>query len=59
MFTAGIESSSIVSDWLIIELQRHPRVMKKAQEETKRVVGEKAKRNTNDINQMDYLKKML
>ena len=56
MFTAGIETTSTVSERLMAELVRKPRVMKKAQEEVRRVVGQKEKVGMDDINQMDYLK---
>ncbi|GMN70436.1 hypothetical protein TIFTF001_039479 [Ficus carica] len=59
MFTAGIETSSTVLEWLMAELLQHPRVMKKAQEEIRRVVGEKAKLDVNDLNQMQYLKNVV
>jgi cytochrome P450 len=38
------------------ELIKNPCIMKKAQEEVRRVVGKKSKINVNDINKMDYLK---
>ncbi|GMN68913.1 hypothetical protein TIFTF001_037966 [Ficus carica] len=59
LFIAGIETSSTVMEWLMAELLRHPRVMKKAQEEIRRVVGEKEKVDVNDINQMYYLKNVV
>ena len=43
LFVAGIETSSTTMEWLMTELLRHPRVMKKVQEEIRRVVGEKGK----------------
>ncbi|GMN69084.1 hypothetical protein TIFTF001_038131 [Ficus carica] len=59
MFAGGIETSSTTMEWLMAELLQHPRVMKKAQEETRRVVGKKAKVDMNDVNQMDYLKNVV
>ncbi|XP_062077847.1 phenylacetaldehyde oxime monooxygenase CYP71AN24-like [Humulus lupulus] len=56
MLAAGNDTTSTVAEWLLAELVRNPRVMKKAQEEVRRVVGEKAKVEINDINQMNYLK---
>ena len=38
------------------ELLRNPRVLKKAQEEVRRVVGKKAKLDINDIDNMSYLR---
>ncbi|GMN52135.1 hypothetical protein TIFTF001_021292 [Ficus carica] len=59
MFIAGVETISTSMEWLMAELLRHPRVMKKAQEEIRRAVGEKGKVDMNDINQMDYLKNVV
>ncbi|KAL5549252.1 hypothetical protein UlMin_004483 [Ulmus minor] len=56
MLTAGVETTAIASEWLMTELVRNPRVMKKAQEEVRRVVGKKGRVDTNDINQMEYFK---
>lgn len=52
----GSETTSTGMDWLMAELLRNPEVMKKVQEEVRRVVGKKPKMDMNDINQMDYLK---
>ncbi|KAL5544062.1 hypothetical protein UlMin_007846 [Ulmus minor] len=52
----GTETTSSTSGWLMAELVRNPRVMKKAQEEVRRVVGKKRKIGMNDVNQMEYLK---
>ncbi|GMN63201.1 hypothetical protein TIFTF001_032277 [Ficus carica] len=38
-----IETTSTVSEWLMAELVRNPRVTKKAQEEVRRVLGQKEK----------------
>ena len=38
------------------ELLRNPRVMKKAQEEVRKIVGKRPKIDTYDINNMEYLK---
>ncbi|GMN52133.1 hypothetical protein TIFTF001_021283 [Ficus carica] len=59
LFIAGVETTSTTMEWLMTELLRYPRVMKKAQEEIRRVVGEKGKVDMNDINQMDYLKNVV
>lgn len=52
----GSDTTSTGLEWLMAELIRNPRVMKKAQEEIRRVVGNKPKIDVNDINQMEYLK---
>ena len=56
MLAVGNDTTSTVADWLIAELARNPRVMKKAQEDVRRVVGVKANVEINDINQMNHLK---
>ncbi|XP_010092319.2 cytochrome P450 71A1, partial [Morus notabilis] len=56
MLVGGIETTSTLMEWLMSELMNNPRVMKRAQEEVRRVVGEKAMVEINDIHRMDYLK---
>ncbi|XP_062118384.1 phenylacetaldehyde oxime monooxygenase CYP71AN24-like [Humulus lupulus] len=53
---AGTETTSTTLDWFMAELMKHPRVMKKAQEEVRLIVGDKPKIDANDINNMVYLK---
>ncbi|EXB99731.1 Cytochrome P450 71A1 [Morus notabilis] len=56
MFFGGIETTSNISEWFMAEIMRRPSVLKKVQEEVRRVVGEKAKVEMNDIEKMDYFK---
>ncbi|PON49923.1 Cytochrome P450, E-class, group I [Trema orientale] len=56
MFVGGSDTTSTALEWLMAELVRNPRVMKKAQEEVRSVVGNKGEIDMNDINQMEYLK---
>ncbi|XP_059442631.1 cytochrome P450 71A1-like [Corylus avellana] len=56
MFVAGTDTSSTALEWLMAELVKNPRVMKRAQEEVRRVVSKKSRIDVNDINKMDYLK---
>ncbi|XP_030492931.2 cytochrome P450 71A1 [Cannabis sativa] len=56
MFLAGTETSSTTLEWLMTELMRHQKVMKKAQEEVRKIVGDKPKIDANDVNNMVYLK---
>lgn len=56
MFVGGSDTSSTSMVWLVAELVRNPRVMKKVQEEVRRVVGEKGKVEESDLNQMKYMK---
>ena len=41
MFAAGTDTSFIVLDWGMTELIMNPKIMKKAQAEIRRVVGER------------------
>ena len=50
------DTTSTSMEWLMAELIKNPRVMQKAQEEVRRVVGNKKKISMDDINGMDYLK---
>jgi cytochrome P450 len=59
MFVGGTETTSTTLEWLMAELIKNSNIMKKAQEEVRRVVGKKPKIDENDINQMDYLKRVL
>ncbi|XP_062115448.1 phenylacetaldehyde oxime monooxygenase CYP71AN24-like [Humulus lupulus] len=56
LFVGASDTTSTALEWLMAELVKNPRVMKKAQEEVRRVVGNKSEIDMNDINQMDYLK---
>ncbi|MED6108296.1 hypothetical protein PIB30_022426 [Stylosanthes scabra] len=55
MFVGGSDTTSTTLEWTFAELLRNPNVMKKAQEEVRRVVGSKSKVEENDVNQMTYL----
>jgi cytochrome P450 len=56
MFVARTDTSSTALEWLMAELIKNLRVMKKAQEEVRRVESKKSKIDMNVINKMDYLK---
>ncbi|XP_040988897.1 cytochrome P450 71A1-like [Juglans microcarpa x Juglans regia] len=56
MFVAGTETTATAMEWAMAELVKNPGVMKKAQEEVRKVVGEKSKVNEADLDQMEYLK---
>jgi cytochrome P450 len=55
MFLGGSDTTSTGLEWLMAELIRHPNVMKKVQEEVRRVVGKKTNIEMDDINKMEYL----
>jgi len=52
----GIDSISSMLEWTMSELIRNPIIMKKVQEEVRRVVGHKANVEESDVNKMHYLK---
>ncbi|KAM7250344.1 hypothetical protein ACFE04_022227 [Oxalis oulophora] len=56
LFMAGIESSSTTVEWAMSELLRNPRVMKKAQEEVRRVFNTMINVCESGIDQLEYLK---
>ncbi|XP_021911085.1 cytochrome P450 71A1-like [Carica papaya] len=56
MFVAGIDTTSTTLEWTMAELIRNQNILKKAQDEVRRVVGNKSKVEGNDINMMNYLK---
>ncbi|KAF9601309.1 hypothetical protein IFM89_018737 [Coptis chinensis] len=55
MFVAGTNTMYTAVESTMAELMNHPIVMKKLQEEVRRVVGTKSTVGENDINQMSYL----
>ncbi|KAK2663634.1 hypothetical protein Ddye_002208 [Dipteronia dyeriana] len=55
MFIGG-DNTATTMEWAMAELVKNPSMMKKAQEEVRRVVGEKSKIDETHINQMEYLK---
>ncbi|WCJ36156.1 cytochrome P450 family 71 subfamily A polypeptide 12 [Euphorbia peplus] len=56
MFVAGTETISTTMEWLMAELIRDENVMRKAQQEVRRIVGNKSKVEAADIEKMNYLK---
>ncbi|XP_077246511.1 cytochrome P450 71A1-like [Tasmannia lanceolata] len=59
MFAGGTETTATAMDWIMTELARDPTVMKKAQEEVRRVVCKKSMVQEEDIRAMDYLKSII
>lgn len=59
MFVGGTDTTSTILEWSMAELVKNPSIMKRAQEEVRRVVNKKSKIDVNDINKMDYLKCIL
>ncbi|XWS51318.1 hypothetical protein CRYUN_Cryun12cG0166700 [Craigia yunnanensis] len=56
MFIGGTDTTSTTTEWLMAELLKHPKVMKKVQEEVRNVVGKKSKVEVDDISKMEYFK---
>ncbi|KAG8640442.1 cytochrome P450 71A1 [Manihot esculenta] len=56
MFIAGTDTTATTMDWTMAELMKNPNIMKKAQEEVRRVVGNRLKVDESDLDQMTYLK---
>lgn len=56
MFTAGTDTISTLLEWAMTELIRHQDIMKKLQEETRNVVGDRTHITEDDLGHMKYLK---
>ncbi|KAJ9172304.1 hypothetical protein P3X46_015553 [Hevea brasiliensis] len=56
IFLAGVDTGAIVLVWAMAELARHPRVMRKVQEEIRTCVGNKRKVSESDIERLGYFK---
>ncbi|CAK9208507.1 unnamed protein product [Sphagnum troendelagicum] len=52
---AGTDASATTIEWALVELLKHPKVMKKVQDELDGVVGDGRFVNENDIPQLKYL----
>lgn len=55
MSIAASDTTSTTLEWTVAELMRNPKSMEKAQEEVRRVVGDKAEVDEDDVKQMSYL----
>lgn len=56
MFVAGSDTASSTVEWAMAELLKNKTMMKKAQEEVRKLIGKKSFIGVKDISQMDYLK---
>lgn len=56
MFLGGTDNNATTMEWAMAELAKNPNLMRKAQEEVRRVVGNKPKMEEADIDQMGFLK---
>ncbi|XP_018497773.2 cytochrome P450 736A117-like [Pyrus x bretschneideri] len=59
MFTAGTDTTYTALEWTMSELLRHPRVMKKLQNEVRGIVGNKTDIIEDDLVGMHYLKAVI
>jgi cytochrome P450 len=50
MLVGGSDTTSTTLEWLMAELIKNPNIIKRAQEEVRKVVGQKSKIDANDIN---------
>lgn len=55
MLVAAMDTSPTVVEWAMLELIKHPRVMKKAQEELETVVGKERMVDESDLPNLNYL----
>lgn len=56
MFLGGVDTSALTVNWAMAELSRKPRLMKKAQDEVRSIVGKKGRVTETDLDQLQYLK---
>lgn len=59
MFDAGTDTTYTVLEWAMTELLRHPSIMRKLQNEVRRIVGNKSQITENDLVDMRYLKAVI
>lgn len=55
MLVASMDTSSTATEWAISELIKHPRIMKKVQEELETVVGMDRMVEESDLEKLEYL----
>ncbi|CAL1374169.1 unnamed protein product [Linum trigynum] len=56
MFIGGTDTTASSMDWAMAEMIKNPTILKKAQEEVRKVVGKKPKVEESDLDQMSYLR---
>ncbi|XP_051133576.1 salviol synthase-like [Andrographis paniculata] len=56
VFTAGIETSSMTTNWIMVDMLRNPRVFKKAQDEVRMVFKDKGFVDESCFDELKYLK---
>ncbi|EMS60279.1 Cytochrome P450 71A1 [Triticum urartu] len=59
MFVAGTDTTFATLEWVMTELVRHPRILQKAQEEVRRVVGGKGRVEESDLAELHYMRAII
>jgi cytochrome P450 len=59
MFAAGTDTTHTALEWTMTELLKHPEVMKKAQDEIRRITGSKISVTQDDVEKTLYLKAVI
>ncbi|KAI3726801.1 hypothetical protein L1987_66607 [Smallanthus sonchifolius] len=59
VFVAGTDTSAASVVWSMASLMKNPKVMKKAQEEVRNVIGKKGKVDEDDFPKLSYLKAVI
>ncbi|EEF32358.1 cytochrome P450 71B36 [Ricinus communis] len=59
LFFAGVTTGSDTLTWAMAELVRKPKVMARAQEEVRNVIGKKERVTESDINELHYLEMVI
>ncbi|KAL6905842.1 hypothetical protein ACP4OV_003443 [Aristida adscensionis] len=59
MFVAGTDTTFATLEWVMTELVRHPRILKKAQDEVRRVVGDKGRVEESDLGELHYMRAII
>ncbi|KAL1068646.1 hypothetical protein V6Z11_D12G211100 [Gossypium hirsutum] len=59
IFAAGTDTTYVVLEWAMTELLRHPKIMKKLQNEVRNVSAENSSISVDDLDNMRYLKAVI
>ncbi|TKW03658.1 hypothetical protein SEVIR_7G055000v4 [Setaria viridis] len=59
MFVAGTDTTFATLEWVMTELVRHPRILKKAQDEVRRVVGVKGRVEEADLGELHCMRAII
>ncbi|CAM0877051.1 unnamed protein product [Alopecurus aequalis] len=59
MFMAGTDTISVTMEWVMTELVRHPRILHKAQDEVRRVIGANRHVEESHLGELRYLRAVI